>query len=59
MTVPSGPAKFTLRDLVRLLKEIPKPDPHYWDVVEDINRNQPPLRDRHGSANGFPTMIER
>jgi hypothetical protein len=43
MIVPALPAKFTLRDLAQLLKKIPKPDPRYWDVVEDINRNQPPL----------------
>jgi antitoxin (DNA-binding transcriptional repressor) of toxin-antitoxin stability system len=41
--VPARPAKFTLRDLVQLLKTTPKPDPEYWDVLEDINRNQPPL----------------
>ena len=40
--VPAGPARFTLRDLVQLLKTIPKPDPGYWDVLEDINRKQPP-----------------
>jgi hypothetical protein len=43
MFVPARPAKFTLLDLARLLKEMPKPDPQYWDVLEDINRNQPPL----------------
>jgi hypothetical protein len=43
MIVPVGPPKFTLCDLVQLLKRIPKPDPQYWDVVEDINRNQSPL----------------
>lgn len=42
MIVPALPAKFTLRDLVELLKKIPKPDRQYWDVVEDTNRNQPP-----------------
>src|SRR5579864_7307861 len=38
---PARPAKFTLRDLVQLLKTIPKPDPGYWDALEAINRNQP------------------
>jgi len=41
--VPAQPAKFTVRDLVELLKTIPKPDQEYWDILEDINRNQPPL----------------
>jgi prevent-host-death family protein len=41
--VPARPAKFTLRDLARLLKTVPKPDAGYWDVIEDINRKQPAL----------------
>ena len=41
--VPARPVKFTLGDLVQLLKTIPKPDPAYWDAVEEANRNQPPL----------------
>jgi prevent-host-death family protein len=41
--VPAKPAKFTLRDLVQLLNTLPKPDAGYWDVVEDIQRKQPPL----------------
>ncbi len=41
--VPARPVKFTLRDLVQLLKTIPKPDPGYWDDIEDLNRNQAPL----------------
>jgi prevent-host-death family protein len=41
--VPAKPAKFTLRDLAQLLRTIPKPDPGYWDVIEDITRKQPPL----------------
>lgn len=41
--VPARPAKFTLRDLAHLLKTIPKPDPGYWDVIEDSNRKQPAL----------------
>ena len=43
MVAPTQPAKFTLRDLVQLLKDIPKPDPAYWDVLDDIQRKQPPL----------------
>ena len=41
--VPARPVKFTLRDLVQLLKTIPKPDPGYWDDIEKLKRNQPPL----------------
>ena len=41
--VPARPVKFTLRDLVQLLKTIPKPDPGYWDDIEKLNRNQAPL----------------
>ena len=41
--VPAGPVGFKLRDLVQLWKTIPKPDPAYWDTLEEINRTQPPL----------------
>jgi prevent-host-death family protein len=41
--VPARPASFTLRNLVQLLKTIPKPDPGYWDDIEHIHRSQPPL----------------
>jgi antitoxin (DNA-binding transcriptional repressor) of toxin-antitoxin stability system len=41
--VPAKPAKFTLRDLAQLLRTLPKPDAGYWDVIEDIQRKQPPL----------------
>jgi prevent-host-death family protein len=43
--VPAKPAKFTLRDLSQLLKTIPKPDPGYWDIIEQIHRKQPPPLD--------------
>jgi len=43
MVAPPQPAKFTLSDLVRLLRTVPKPDPGYWDDLEDIQRKQPPL----------------
>jgi hypothetical protein len=32
-----------LATVTALLKTIPKPDPASWDVIEDINRKQPPL----------------
>jgi prevent-host-death family protein len=41
--VPAKPAKFTLRDLAQLLRSIPKPDPGYWDAVEEVQVNQAPL----------------
>lgn len=41
--VPAGTPKFTVRDMVELLKTVPKPDEEYWDVLENINRNQPPI----------------
>ena len=40
--VPVRP-RFTLRELVELLKSAPKPDPGYWDAVEEVIRTQPPL----------------
>ena len=43
MIVPEQSTDLPLHDLVRLLKKIPKPDPEYWDIVEDFNRNQPLL----------------
>ena len=41
--VPAGPAPVTLSDFFRILREAPKPDPGYWDDLEDILKNQPPL----------------
>lgn len=41
--VPARPVKFTLRDLVQLLKTIPKPDGGYWDDLEEIRKGQPSL----------------
>ena len=41
--VPAGTTKFTVRDMVEFLKTAPKPDPEYWDVLEDINHNQAPM----------------
>ena len=37
------PAKRTLVDLVRILDSAPKPDPEYWNIVEEITRKQPKL----------------
>ena len=36
-------AKHTLLDLVRILDSAPKPDPEYWNIVEEITRKQPKL----------------
>lgn len=33
----------TIGDLVRFLKYGPKPDPGFWDDLEDIINNQPPM----------------
>ena len=41
--VPAAPVAFKFRDLVQLWKTIPKPDPDYWNALEKINRDQPPL----------------
>ena len=41
--VPALPSQFTFADLVRLLRSAPKPDPGYWDAVEEITRRQPAL----------------
>lgn len=38
---PVRAARFTVSDLVALLRSTPKPDARYWDVVEAITRNQP------------------
>ena len=40
--VPAGPRKFTVADMVKLLRSIPKPDPGYWDDLEQIQREQKP-----------------
>jgi hypothetical protein len=42
--LPAGPPAFKLRDLVQLWKTIPKPDPDYWNTLEEINKAQPLLR---------------
>ena len=38
--VPARPRKFTLGDMVKLLRTAPKPDPGYWDDLERIQKQQ-------------------
>jgi antitoxin (DNA-binding transcriptional repressor) of toxin-antitoxin stability system len=33
----------TPEEFARLLKELPKPDDEYLDILEEITRNQPPV----------------
>lgn len=40
---PVVPARRTVRDLVRLLQEAPRPDDAYLDAVTEITQNQPTL----------------
>ena len=40
--VPAGPRKFTVADMVALLQSLPKPDPGYWDDLEQIQKEQKP-----------------
>ena len=42
--VPANRKKFTVADLVKLLESAPKPDEGYWEILEEIKKNQPPLR---------------
>lgn len=41
--VPAGPTGCTAADLVHLLRTIPKPDPGYWDVLDEIVKHTPAL----------------
>jgi prevent-host-death family protein len=41
--VPAGPRSCTVADLVELLRSAPKPDPGYWEDLEEIIRSQPPV----------------
>jgi len=41
--VPARPAVRTVADLVQLLRTVPRPDDEYFDILEDITKNQPPL----------------
>ncbi|MBI4311690.1 MAG: type II toxin-antitoxin system prevent-host-death family antitoxin [Chloroflexi bacterium] len=38
---PSPPKQITLGEFLELLKTFPKPDPEYWDELEQIQANQP------------------
>jgi antitoxin (DNA-binding transcriptional repressor) of toxin-antitoxin stability system len=40
---PVPPAQRTVRDLVRLLQALPRPDDAYLDAVEEVANNQPVL----------------
>ena len=39
--MPAMPLRFTLTELVALLRSAPKPDAGYWDTLEKITRHQP------------------
>ncbi len=39
--VPAKPARFTVADLVDLLRSIPRPDDEYLDLLDELRRNQP------------------
>lgn len=41
--IPARPARRTVAELVRMLRSAPKPDPDYWDTLEQITRRQPGL----------------
>ena len=41
--IPVRPVTRTVADLVQALRSIPKPDDEYWDILEDLTKNQPPL----------------
>jgi len=41
--VPAGPRQCTVADLVEFLRSAPKPDPGFWDDLEEIVRSQPPV----------------
>jgi hypothetical protein len=38
--MPAMPLRFTLSELVTLLRSAPKPDAGYWDTLEKITRHQ-------------------
>jgi antitoxin (DNA-binding transcriptional repressor) of toxin-antitoxin stability system len=38
---PIGPPKCTPAGLAELLRSIPKPDPEYWNDLEEITKHQP------------------
>ena len=40
---PVAPTKFTGADFVELLSSLPRPDREYFDLLEELNKGQPPL----------------
>jgi antitoxin (DNA-binding transcriptional repressor) of toxin-antitoxin stability system len=40
---PASPVRFTGAEFVELLSKLPRPDDEYFDVIEKLNKNQPPL----------------
>ena len=41
---PTKPLRFMLSDLAALLRSAPKPDPAYWDTLEEIQQHQAPAQ---------------
>jgi antitoxin (DNA-binding transcriptional repressor) of toxin-antitoxin stability system len=41
--VPVQPPSCTVAALVQLLRRVPNPDAEYWQTVEALTRQQPPL----------------
>jgi antitoxin (DNA-binding transcriptional repressor) of toxin-antitoxin stability system len=41
---PAKPVRFMLSDLAALLRSVPKPDPAYWDTLEEILNSQSPVQ---------------
>jgi antitoxin (DNA-binding transcriptional repressor) of toxin-antitoxin stability system len=41
--VPVTPAPCTLAQLAQLLRQLPPPDPGYWETLESITAHQPAL----------------
>ena len=41
--IPARPSRFTVADLVRLLRSAPKPDRGYWEILEKVKKRQPAL----------------
>ncbi len=40
---PAAPLRFTGADFVRLLSSLPRPDDAFFDIIEELNKTQPPL----------------
>jgi prevent-host-death family protein len=43
--IPARPVARTAAEVLRLLDSMPKPDPGYWDTLEEITKRQPALPD--------------